>query len=232
VAVTPADVDGNSSGLTDFTRAYANGATVNLTAPTTNGGDGFLKWQKNGVDFSTNVGISVTMDGNHTLTAVYGGANTAPVAVADSYSTNRNTQLIVATPGVLSNDSDAQSSPLTAILNAGPANGILTLNPNGGFSYTPNTGYSGPDSFSYHANDGSLDSNVVTVSITVASGGSEILVNGSFEADVNGWTVSGSQFAYTGDGTYVATDGTKLMIFNGGQVATPNGVISQIKILL
>jgi VCBS repeat-containing protein len=43
----------------------------------------------------------------------------------------------------------------------------FTLNADGSFSYTPVSNYSGPDSFTYKANDGSLDSNIATVSITV-----------------------------------------------------------------
>ena len=93
--------------------------------------------------------------------------NTAPVAVADSYSTPQNTALVQAAPGVLSNDTDADSNPLTAVLDTNVTHGALTLNANGGFTYTPTTGYSGPDSFTYHANDGTANSNIVTVSLTV-----------------------------------------------------------------
>ena len=101
-----------------------------------------------------------------------GGPNTAPVAVADSYSTPLNTALVQAAPGVLANDTDANSDPLTAVLNANVTHGTLALNANGGFTYTPTTGYSGPDSFTYHANDGTANSNIVTVSLTVnACGG-------------------------------------------------------------
>ena len=91
----------------------------------------------------------------------------APIAVADSYSTTQDTALVQAAPGVLANDTDANSDPLTAVLNANVTHGSLTLNANGSFTYTPTTGYSGPDSFTYHANDGTADSNVVTVSLTV-----------------------------------------------------------------
>jgi VCBS repeat-containing protein len=45
------------------------------------------------------------------------------------------------------------------------------VNADGTYTYTPNADYFGPDSFTYRVNDGSLDSNVATVSITVASGG-------------------------------------------------------------
>jgi len=68
---------------------------------------------------------------------------------------------------VLANDSDPDGDPLTAVLVTGPSNGTLTLNPDGTFSYRPNTGFTGTDSFTYKAHDGALDSNVATVTITV-----------------------------------------------------------------
>ena len=43
--------------------------------------------------------------------------NDAPVAVNDSYSTNEDTALTIAAPGVLSNDTDVDSSTLTAVVN-------------------------------------------------------------------------------------------------------------------
>ena len=98
-----------------------------------------------------------------------GGPNVAPVATNDSYSTARNTTLVVAAPGVLTNDSDANNDPLTAIKLSDPIHGTLTFNANGGFSYVPTTGYVGSDSFTYKANDGTLDSNTATVNLTVTS---------------------------------------------------------------
>ena len=77
--------------------------------------------------------------------------------------------LTVGASGVLGNDSDANSDPLTAILTSGVANGALTFNANGGFTYTPNPNFNGSDSFSYKANDGTQDSNVVTVTVTVTA---------------------------------------------------------------
>jgi VCBS repeat-containing protein len=95
--------------------------------------------------------------------------NDAPTAVADSYSTNEDTTLSVDAPGVLGNDSDADGDTLSAMLGSGPAHGTLSLNANGSFSYTPAGNYNGPDSFTYKASDGSLQSQEATVSITVAS---------------------------------------------------------------
>ena len=50
-----------------------------------------------------------------------------------------------------------------------PAHGPLTLNANGSFTYTPTANYNGADSFTYRASDGSLQSDPVTVSITVTA---------------------------------------------------------------
>ncbi len=101
----------------------------------------------------------------------------APVAVGDSYTTPVDTALNVSAPGVLANDTDADSDPLTAALVTDVSHGALTLNANGSFTYTPSSGYSGADSFTYKANDGGLDSNVVTVSIGV--GNSALAFNGT-----------------------------------------------------
>jgi VCBS repeat-containing protein len=70
---------------------------------------------------------------------------------------------------VLDNDSDPDGNPLTAVLVTGPSDGSLTLNANGSFSYTPAADFAGSDSFSYRASDGSLNSNPVTVTITVTA---------------------------------------------------------------
>ncbi len=90
-----------------------------------------------------------------------------PVAVNDSYTTNEDTMLTVPTPGVLGNDSDGDTPTITSVLIAGPTHGILTLNPNGSFTYTPNANYFGADSFTYKANDGANNSDPATVSITI-----------------------------------------------------------------
>jgi hypothetical protein len=112
-----------------------------------------------------------------TITAV----NEAPVAFGDSYQTGLSKTLTVPAPGVLANDTDADSPPssLKAVLVSGVANGTLALNADGSFTYIPNSGYSGSDSFTYKANNGfwsrdpvvpmSADSNVATVTITVLS---------------------------------------------------------------
>jgi hypothetical protein len=88
----------------------------------------------------------------------------APVTVADAYTTPQNTTL---TGNVLTND--LGTNPRAILINR-PVNGVLVLNPDGSFSYTPNTGFVGADSFTYYACDPNLPllcGNPATVSITV-----------------------------------------------------------------
>ncbi len=105
------------------------------------------------------------------LVPVHVVSNTPPVANNDSYSTNEDVALAVAVPGILGNDTDAESNPLTVILVSGPSHGSVALNANGSFTYTPNANYNGSDSFTYKANDG-IDNSIAaaTVSITVNAG--------------------------------------------------------------
>ncbi|NOG48609.1 MAG: tandem-95 repeat protein [Chloroflexi bacterium] len=102
-----------------------------------------------------------------TVTLNVGAVNEAPVAVDDAYTTDEDTALNIAAPGVLTNDTDIDGDTLTAVLVVGPTNGTLTLATSGSFTYTPDAGFNGSDSFTYKANDGTADSNVATVTITV-----------------------------------------------------------------
>lgn len=80
-----------------------------------------------------------------TVTIAVNTVNDAPVAVADSYSTNEGATLTVAAAtGVLRNDSDAERNALTAVLATGPSSGTLALNADGSFSYVPAAAFSAP----------------------------------------------------------------------------------------
>ncbi len=93
--------------------------------------------------------------------------NDAPDAGSDSFSMHVNTVLNISAPGVLGNDLDMENDTLTASLLTGPANGTLALNTDGSFTYTPGIDFSGTDSFSYKANDGTADSFSATATINV-----------------------------------------------------------------
>jgi VCBS repeat-containing protein len=89
-------------------------------------------------------------------------------AVDDSYSTDEDTPLTVAAPGVLGNDSYPDGFGSLAVVTP-PAHGTLTLNQNGSFTYTPESNWNGIDSFVYRLTDSDGDSDTATVTITVNS---------------------------------------------------------------
>ncbi|WP_370729836.1 Ig-like domain-containing protein [Fibrella arboris] len=87
-----------------------------------------------------------------------------PVAVSDIANTNINTPV---SDNVLTNDKDPQGGPLTAGLLSQPASGTVVLNPNGSYTYTPPTGFTGIASFCYSiTNTAGLSSSAcVTVNV-------------------------------------------------------------------
>ncbi|HEY6688897.1 MAG TPA: Ig-like domain-containing protein, partial [Propionibacteriaceae bacterium] len=62
-----------------------------------------------------------------------------------------------------------EHDPLSAMRGSGPSHGTLTLNANGSFTYTPAADYDRSDSFTYRANDGTVESNEATVTITITA---------------------------------------------------------------
>ena len=101
------------------------------------------------------------------------GINHPPVANNDAWSVTEcalagDPGLTVACPGVLANDTDIDGDLLTAVDFSARRHGTLVINANGSFIYTPDLGYVGSDGFSYMAFDGLADSNVATVTLTVA----------------------------------------------------------------
>ncbi|MEK6374818.1 MAG: putative Ig domain-containing protein [Acidobacteriota bacterium] len=118
----------------------------------------------NGYAFGTmtNLFFAVRLQANHN----------APTAVDDAYSleTVGGTLNIDAGSGVLANDSDPNSLPLSAVLIAGVQHGTLTLNANGSFTYA-NDGSNAPiDTFEYKASNGTLLSNAAQVQIGIGAG--------------------------------------------------------------
>jgi len=89
-----------------------------------------------------------------------------PVAADDAYQTNAETPLNVNAPGVF--DNDTPTSGGTPSVTDDVNDGTLTLNDDGSFTYTPDAGFAGVDTFSYSFQSTELDSNVATVTITVS----------------------------------------------------------------
>ena len=106
--------------------------------------------------------------GNVATVTISVGPPLPPSAVDDAYTTPFQTALSISAPGVLGNDNSNGGGAMTAVVVAGPASGALALNANGGFSYTPNSGFAGSDSFTYRGTNAGGPGNAATVTIAVA----------------------------------------------------------------
>ncbi|MGI9605612.1 MAG: Ig-like domain-containing protein [Acidimicrobiales bacterium] len=93
--------------------------------------------------------------------------NDPPTALPDAYAVNEGSTLNIGAPGVLFNDDDPNGDQLSAELVDDVTNGALALSSDGSFTYTPDVGFFGPDSFTYRASDGLLTSADTTVDLTV-----------------------------------------------------------------
>ncbi len=113
-----------------------------------------------------------------TISVTSAGSSGAPTAVDDSYEVAENAQLTInAAQGLLVNDTDPENDPLTATVENGPQYGILNLSDDGSFVYTPNSGYTGQDSFTYRAYDGQNTSNTATVTLTITASNAAPVAN-------------------------------------------------------
>ena len=112
----------------------------------------------NGDDsFSYQIFDGTAAGNSTTVTLTLTALDDAPVAQADSYWTRLEQTLTVnAAQGVLANDSDVESEPLAASVVTEPAHGVLSLAADGSFTYAPELGYIGTDSFTYRVTAGAL----------------------------------------------------------------------------
>ncbi|MGB7346993.1 MAG: DUF4347 domain-containing protein [Pirellulaceae bacterium] len=106
------------------------------------------------------------LDYTETFVITVDNVNESPTATNDSFEATAGSSLTNA-GSVLVNDTDPDSDPTTVTLAVTTANGRLTLNADGTFTYTPDSGFVGIDTFQYEISDGTLTSNIATVSIDV-----------------------------------------------------------------
>lgn len=165
VLINDTDIEGNSRTAVLVSGAANGTLTLNSNGSFTYTPNlGFV-----GQDtFTYRARDSLGADGNvATVTINVQDINDAPVAAGNSYSTPQDVPLTISAPGILANDTDSNRDPLSAVLVTGPTNGSLTLNADGSFTYVPNPGFGGNDSFTYRASDGLAESNLATVTIRV-----------------------------------------------------------------
>ena len=94
--------------------------------------------------------------------------NRAPFAVDDAYSVAGGQ--VLSGGSVLANDSDPDGDAISAVKTSDPAHGAVALAADGSFTYTPQPGFAGSDSFTYEARDSrGLASTTATVSVGVGN---------------------------------------------------------------
>ncbi len=164
VLANDSDPDGDALTVTSTgTLATAAGGSVTLNADGTfaytppadySGTDSFT--------YTISDGLGGTDSATATLTVV--PVNDAPVAQDDTAASSIDKAV---TLDVLANDSDPDGDPLTVAAVTQGANGSVAVNPDGTVTYTPNSGYSGTDSFSYTVSDGQGGTATATVTVNV-----------------------------------------------------------------
>ena len=159
ITLTGTDQDGDTLTYTVVdqpSNGALSGTAPNLAyMPNTNynGDDSFTFKVNDGTVDSEPATVSIT------VTAV----NDPPVAPAQSVTTAEDTAVAITLVGT-----DADGDTLTYTVVDQPSNGTLTgTAPN--LTYTPNADYNGDDSFTFRVNDGTVDSEPATVSITVTA---------------------------------------------------------------
>ncbi len=151
---SPLTVTGNTNGTKGTATCTAAGNCTYTPNLNESGGDSFTYTVFDGASSATGT-VSVTI----------GSPNSPPNAVDDFADTVQNTAVTI---NVLANDSDPESQPLTLVANTQPANGGVSCQPDGNCTYTPNSGFTGVDSFTYTVQDSVGATSNATVAINVS----------------------------------------------------------------
>lgn len=110
--------------------------------------------------------------------------NRAPVAGNGSLTTTLNT---TANGTLVATDADGNALTYSIVTNGSKGSVTITNRSSGAYSYKPNTGATGTDTFTFKANDGTADSNVATVTVTInnATNRAPTASNSSFSTTAN-----------------------------------------------
>ncbi|HSH05009.1 MAG TPA: tandem-95 repeat protein [Anaerolineae bacterium] len=114
--------------------------------------------------------VTINLDASENITCTFTNsiAHWPPVAVDDSFTTAEDTPLLITAPGIITNDTDIDTTILSTTLGTAVTNGTLALNLDGSFIYTPNLNFNGLDWFTYILSDG-VSTDIATATITVTA---------------------------------------------------------------
>ena len=169
-------------------------------------------------------------------TTVPGTLNVSPFALDLADTTPEDVPLPLVLAGT-----DAEGQVLTYTIVTPPAHGALVPLTPGSASqtYTPETDYHGPDSFTYRVNDGRLDSNedgTVTLTVTLRNdapsftkGADVTVLEGSGLYSEAGWATALSAGPADEAGqtlTFAVTDNTNAALFSIAPAVASNGTLT------
>ncbi|MDB5337869.1 MAG: outer rane adhesin like protein, partial [Planctomycetaceae bacterium] len=218
----------------------ADGDTLTFAAGSTSASHGTVVINTNGTftytpaagytgsdAFSFQVNDGTVSSANATVTVhVASATNRAPVAITANINVAFNTQFSGALSGT-----DADGDTLTFLAgNIAAAHGTVVINPNGAFTYTPASGYTGSDAFSFRVNDGTVSSANATVAVHVASvtnrapvaitANINVAFNTQFSGGLSGTDADGDTLTFLA-GNIAAAHGTVVINPNGAFTYTP-----------
>ena len=164
VLANDSDVDGDALSVISVSGG-ANGTVIR-------NGDGTLTYTPDSDFNGTDSFTYMVSDGNGgtdtgTVTVTVNPVNDAPAATDDAASTSEDTAVVISAASLLANDSDADLDTLSIIEFAQGSNGTVVDNEDGTYTYTPESGFTGADSFTYTVSDGKGGTNTATVNVVV-----------------------------------------------------------------
>ena len=151
-------VANRTKGAASITNA-STGAFVYIPALNLNGTDAFSFRATNGTYVTNTATVSVTIV----------PVNDAPIASNGAAVVSAGSSV---TSTLAATDVDTASRTFTIVSNGTKGTATITNVATGAYSYTAGADASGSDTFTFRANDGSLDSNVATITVTITAGSS------------------------------------------------------------
>jgi uncharacterized repeat protein (TIGR03803 family)/VCBS repeat-containing protein len=145
----------------------ANGSlgTATIADPATGAFSYTPNANASGADTFTFKANDGTADSNiATITVTITPINDAPVAADGILSTNQST---IATGTLSATDIDGPALTFSITQNGTKGTATITNASTGAFTYTPNAGASGADTFTISVSDGSLSSNIATIAVNI-----------------------------------------------------------------
>ena len=162
ITVLDDDTDADGDSLTVSAISYSGTGTAAINADNARI-DYTPAANFNGTDTITYTVSDGTATDTGTLTIIVNAVNDAPVAVDDAVTTKQDSSVLVA---VLANDTHADSSVMSIVTVTSPSNGTVTQD-GSVVTYTPNSSFSGSDTFAYTVQDANGVSDTANVTVTV-----------------------------------------------------------------